>query len=326
MSGPWFVETLALNGDVLHRHQVNRLPIRIGRGYDNDYLLDDDFAAARHAIVDLDENGQLVMQDAGSQNGIVHLGKRVKTVLVTGDTVVRMGHSSIRIRSADYQVPPEIIDRTRHGWEGVFPGLLGIVLIALFGLSVEWIRDFKVIQPVTYLQTLAWSLGAGFLWAGVWAFTNRLFGRHARLGRHLFIVGAGLTALTLYKLVATVLAFSYSWEWMTAFGTHAGIAVVCATLFHHMATVKPQQVRRFAASCTVLFMLGSGLVLLSNQQRNGRLADDLYMSVMLNPALRASADKPVESFMSDVGKMKAALDASRTRKAEDDEPDDADDD
>ena len=39
--GPWFIETLARNGDVLHRHRVERLPIRIGRGYDNDYILDD---------------------------------------------------------------------------------------------------------------------------------------------------------------------------------------------------------------------------------------------------------------------------------------------
>ena len=324
MNGPWFVETLALNGDVLHRHQVNKLPIRIGRGYDNDYLLDDDFAAPRHAIVDLDENGQLVMQDAGSQNGIVHLGKRVKSLPVTGDTVVRMGHTSIRIRAADYQVPPEIVDRTRHGWEGVFPGMLGLLLIALFGLSNQWLNDYKTLQPVTYLQVLAVSIGAGFLWAGIWSFINRLFGRHARLGRHLFIVGAGLTALTLYKIASTTLAYSYSLEALTAFGTHAAIAIVCATLFHHLATVKPQQYRRFAASCTVLFLLGSGLVLLSNQQRNGRLADDLYMAVVLPPALRASAEQPVEEFMADVASMKADLDASRNRQ--DDNSDESDDD
>ena len=35
MSAPYFIETLARNGDVLHRHQVDQLPIRLGRGYDN---------------------------------------------------------------------------------------------------------------------------------------------------------------------------------------------------------------------------------------------------------------------------------------------------
>jgi hypothetical protein len=171
---------------------------------------------------------------------------------------------------------------------------------------------------------LAASLGGGLLWAGIWSFVNRLFGRHARLGRHLFILGAGLTAMTLYKVISATAAFALSWEALTAFGTHAAIAIVCATLYHHLATVKPQQQRRFAASCTVLFLLGSGLVLMSNHQRNGRLADDLYMAVILPPALRASPDQPVDAFMADVGKMKAGLDASRNRKNDEEDGSDED--
>jgi hypothetical protein len=60
MSGSWFVETLARNGDVLHRHQVRELPIRLGRGYDNDYIIDDDYVAANHAVIEAGEQGGLV--------------------------------------------------------------------------------------------------------------------------------------------------------------------------------------------------------------------------------------------------------------------------
>ena len=58
-------------------------------------------------------------------------------------------------------------------------------------------------------------------------------------------------------------------------------------------------------------MLGSGLVLISNEQRNGRLADELYMSVLLPPEMRATGDDSVDAFLADVAAMKAELDRER---------------
>ncbi|HEY1226492.1 MAG TPA: FHA domain-containing protein, partial [Ramlibacter sp.] len=76
MSGPWTIETLARNGDVLQRSRIDTLPIRIGRGYDNDLILDDDYVAASHALIELDPAGRLLLRDLGSRNGIVHRGRR----------------------------------------------------------------------------------------------------------------------------------------------------------------------------------------------------------------------------------------------------------
>ena len=86
MNGPFFLETLARNGDVLHRHRVDKLPITIGRGYSNDFILDDAHTAATHAVVEMAEDGALVMRDLGSQNGIVAHGKRQATVPINGTT------------------------------------------------------------------------------------------------------------------------------------------------------------------------------------------------------------------------------------------------
>src|SRR5438874_270949 len=100
MSGPWFIEILARSGDVLQRHRVDALPIRIGRGYDNDFIVDDDYAAPHHAVVDADASGQLVLRDLATRNGIVHKGRRQASLALSGDTVVRIGHTSIRVRPA----------------------------------------------------------------------------------------------------------------------------------------------------------------------------------------------------------------------------------
>jgi hypothetical protein len=317
MNAPYFIETLARNGDVLHRHQVEALPIRLGRGYDNDFILDDAFAAPSHAVIEADEDGALVLRDLASKNGVIHRGKRHTRLALTGETVFRIGHTTLRVRAADFAVAPEVVDRTRHGWEGALPGLVGILLIAATALFTVWINDTQSFQLVRYLQALAYGIGAGLAWGGAWAFGNRLFGRHARLGRHLFIFGCAVTALTAYKIVSSAAAYAFSLEGLTRYSSHAAIAIAAGMLFYHLCTVKPHNTRRFAMTCLILALLGSGLTLLSNEQRTGSLADSPYMSVVLQPAMRVSPDHSVDEFMADVNGLKARLDEERTKKVKD---------
>jgi hypothetical protein len=318
MKGPFFIETLASNGDVLHRHQVAALPIRLGRGYDNDFIVDDAYAAPRHALIEADGDGHLVLRDLGTRNGVVHRGRRHERIVLTGETVVRMGHTQLRVRAADFPVPGELVDRTMHGWEGALPGLAGIALIGAVSLFAMWLADTKSFQLIRYLQALAYGLGAGLVWSGVWAFGNRLFGRHARLGRHLFIVGCGVAAVALYRLASSAAGYAWSVEAFTAYGSHVAIVLVAGMVYFHLATVKPQHTRRFKAICVALALLGSGLALIGNEQRNGRLSDELYMSVLLPPSMRASPEQSVDQFMGQVAGMRAALDAERKSKARDD--------
>jgi hypothetical protein len=322
MSGPWFIEMLARNGDVLHRHQLATLPIRLGRGYDNDFIIDDAYAAPRHAVIEAREDGELVLRDLGTKNGVIHRGRRYPSLLLTGDTEVRIGHTTLRVRGADFAVAPEMLDRTRHGWEGLAPGLVGILLVACVVLFTAWLSDTQSFQPVRYLQALAWGVGGALLWAGAWAFGNRLFGRHVRLGRHLFVLGSALAAATAYKIVSSVAAYAFSWESLTRYSTHVAIVIAAVMLYHHLNTVKPHQSRRFAVTCLILAILGSGLILMTNEQRTGQLADSPYMSILLQPSVRVSPDHSVDEFMGDVDKLKATLDVERTKKFKDSGEDD----
>jgi hypothetical protein len=315
MSGPWTIETLARNGEVLHRHRVTTLPIRLGRAYDNDFIVDDEYAAAHHALVELGADGALLLRDLDTKNGINHKGRRVKELTLGGDTVVRMGHTSLRIRPAAHPVPPELVDRTMHGWEGMLPGGAGIVLCLLTALFVAWLLDAGG-DPERYALYPAVAVGAGLAWSGMWAFSNRLFGRRARLGRHLFIVGFGLAALVGVRLLASVVAYAWSLEWLTGYGSHAVVVTVSMMIYFHLATVTPQFRRRLRLSCAGIAVLVSLLILAGNMQRNGRTADELYMPVLLPPELRASPAVPVAEYMGSVGAMKREIDAERRGNAE----------
>lgn len=317
MKAPYFIETLARNGDVLHRHQVAGLPIRLGRGYDNDFILDDAHAAPRHAVIEAGDDGRLVLRDLGTRNGVVYRGKRRHSIELTGDTVIRMGHTSLRVRGADFPVPPELVDRTMHGWEGALPGFAGMLLIGIVSLLTVWLNDTKPFQLSRYLQGLAYGAAAGLVWGGMWAFGNRLFGRHARLGRHLFIFGCGLAAITVYKIVSSIAAYAWSLEWLVRYGMHVAIALVAGMVYFHLGTVKPHRRRYFASSCALLALLGSGLTLVGNLQTSGRVADQLYMPLLLPPTMRASPDLGVDEYMADAAAMKAQIDAERLKQGED---------
>ena len=106
MNGPWTIEMLARNGEVLHRHRAAALPVRIGRAYDNDFILDDEYAAPHHAVIEAGPDGEPVMRDLGTRNGLNHQRRRVQEVLLSGDAVVRLGHTSLRLRPADFEVAP----------------------------------------------------------------------------------------------------------------------------------------------------------------------------------------------------------------------------
>jgi len=314
MTGPYYVELLARNGDVLQRHRIDTLPIRIGRGYDNDVIVDDDYAAAAHAVAELDAAGRLVLRDLGTKNGINHRGKRQASLVLSGDTVARIGHTSLRVRPASFPVAPELPDRTFHRWEGALPGAAGVLLAGLVSLFVRWLSDTRYFELARYVEALAWGVGAALLWGGGWAFANRLFGRHARLGRHLFVFGCGLAALTAYMLAGSTIGYALSLEAFTHYASHVATLLVAGMIYFHLCTVKPQNRRRYRWVCAGFAALGSGLILAGNMQRSGRLADELYMSVLLPPEIRISEDQGIDQFMREVEGMQEQLDRSRGRK------------
>jgi hypothetical protein len=317
--GPWFVELLARNGDVLQRLRVDALPIRIGRGYGNDVVLDDDYAAPSHARVEADEAGGLLLRDLGTKNGIVHRGRRTGALALDGDTVVRIGHTALRVRAAGYPVPPELLDRTFHRWEGALPGAAGLTLAGAVALFGGWLGDTQYPEFVRYFAALAWGVLAALLWAGVWAFANRLFGRHARLGRHLFVFGCGVAALAAYILLGSLLAYAFSAEGFTHYAAHVGTLLLAGMIYFHLCTVKPQNRIRYRFICAGLAVLGSSLILVANVQRTGRYSDELYMAVLMPPETRLSPDHGIDEFMRDVEAMKGPLDRARGRKPGEDE-------
>jgi len=314
MNAPYFIEVLARNGDVKSRHRFDQLPIRIGRGYGNDLILDDPYIAVQHASVEMTDAGSLNLSDHGTQNGIVINGKR-ESVVALSDKVVRLGHTNLRIRSTDFKVEKELADKTSYAWEGWPPALTGIVIIALSSLISVWLANTEKFSAISYLLATALIFTIVIIWSGSWAFASRVIGGHTRFGRHFFIVACAIACLDLWELLSSTFAYAFSWEFLSLYGTHISMLIGAGMVFFHLITVSNQHPKRFYKLCLALTCIGSGIIFMLNYQRSGKFSDELYMTQILPPALHLSTDQPIEQFIYDSKNLKQKLDQARLEPA-----------
>lgn len=311
MSACWYIEVLSRNGEVRQRQKLTELPIRLGRAYDNDVILDDQHAAAHHAVIESIADGVLEIRDLGSRNGVVHRGQRHKSMMLDGHTIVRLGHTNLRIRASDFPVDDEVADTTLHNWEGARPAAIGLTLIAVLSASDTWLFDTEKFQTIRYLLQIIYMFGAALAWSGLWALANRLFGGHARFGRHIFILGCGLAAIQIWAASSGVAAYAFSLEFLTRYGGMIAIAISFVMVFFHLSTINPRRTRGFAAISLFLVLLASGIAGMNSYQNTGHIGSELYMHVLLPPEFRVSKDHSVAQFLSGAQQLKAKVDADR---------------
>ena len=313
MAANYFIEILSRTGEVIHRHQIVDLPIRIGRAYDNDFIVDDVHTAAHHAIVEATEDGKLRLRDLNSKNGLVHLGKRQTQMLINGHTVVRLGQTSLRIRTTDFVVEEEAFDTNNYDWEGLPPALTGILMICLMAFASIWAGETDKFAPVRYLMAMAGILSVGLIWSGIWTFANRLFSGHARFGRHVFIAACGMVVLEIFGHLSGLVAFAFSWEALSRYGNHIAIAFGATMVYFHLTTIKPRATRRAMVTAISISIMGSAFMLMTNYQRSGKLMDELYLREMYSPSLRVSKNHSLDQFMAGAAKLKTEVDAERSK-------------
>lgn len=324
MRAPFYVEILSGNRDVRHRQQVDSLPIRIGRAYDNEVILDDPHVSAHHAVVEQAADDGLVIRNVDSRNGILHKRQRHMELALNGETMFRLGHVSMRVRCSDFQVADELRDTTLHDWEGWPPALAGLLLlVGVAGLG-NWFDTTEKFEVAPFLMTIVTVLCLGMVWCGLWAIANRIFGGVVRLGRHLFILGCGVCVIEIWNLLSSALAYGLSWEQLTRYGSHGAIALFALMVFFHLRNVRPGHGRSFAVAGIMVALLCSGVKLMVNYRFNGILADQLVMHERFPPGLRLSTDKPVSRLISDAAALKAVADRERGKAVAGDDADDDD--
>lgn len=318
MKAPFFIECLARNGEVLQRHRVEQIPFRIGRAYDNDVMLDDPYVAAHHATV-VQENDELVVHAENSHNGIVHKRSRHKSLKLDGNTIIRLGHTRLRIRAADHLVAEELPDSTNHHWEGWLPAFTGLALMILVALGSNALNTTTEIEIVGLFTASTSIISTLLIWSGLWSLANRLFGTSARLGRHLFIAAFGYAVGEVWTLISNILAYAFSWEFLDQYSSMTETFVIAGVVYFHLITISPRHPKRMLSIAVSLAITVNAVLLLNNYRNTGMLTNKLYMDIILPPAVRQTNDQPLNEFFAKAEELREEVDKQRAEAVKNEE-------
>lgn len=320
------VELLDRTASVVARHWCKELPVRLGRAYENDVVVDDPFVAASHVWIERRADGALVARDMGTRNGIhaatgrrwsiwPRVAARSKEIVLAPETLVRAGHTTFRVRPIDYTMAPEQLDTTAHSWEGLRPALVALVMLTLLALFNAWSADTTTQENFVYETNVATVVGTMVAWAGVWALLNRLFGGRARFGRHFLIGTVFVIATFATSFAAELLAYAFSLEALARFESYLSLILLSTAVYFHVATITPLS-RSFARRFSMAFaLLAIGLFGLYRYATDHQLGDSLYMSSLQWPAIRAATPISTEAFVNATTDLKARVDLRRNDNA-----------
>lgn len=107
MSGRIWIEQLTRRGVVAVRQPFDALPVRIGRSYRNDLLLEDRGVAPEHLVIERDGTSNLVVRAVNGEPFRIGREKQPRAEsALDGDTIIRIGGMRLRVRRADHAVAP----------------------------------------------------------------------------------------------------------------------------------------------------------------------------------------------------------------------------
>jgi hypothetical protein len=315
MDGLIYVELLDRHGRVASRHAARALPLRIGRAYDNDLILEDPYVAPYHAVLQRAPDGGLEIVDAGSRNGLFRSGarRRFGRERIDPSARYRAGRTEFRVRPGDHPVAAELPDRGARGLREPLMALAAVLAVVAALVLEAWSGTAERVEVAKLVRTPMLWVVALLIWAGAWGLAGRLLSGERRVAAHLAAAALALTGIFLANRLDYV-SFALSAPYTDFLVLCAVWAALAWGLRRHLALALERPGRgtalaavAVAAACVGLFAL---LAHLGSADDPTRMA---YLKHIKLPEARLVEGTATSQFFSDAVRIKSELEALRTR-------------
>ncbi len=209
---------------------------RVGRDFDCDIVVDDEYAAPQHALLTLLEDGRVRVQDLGTRNGTRVDGDRVPAdggaVIEQGEVIV--GRTRFRIRTRHTPTGPErIFQRDFVRRHRTVLAVAGVSACIAFGGFMQWLdAPALMLRGITTAALLALAVIA--TWTGLWALVSKLNQGRWEVRTHAAIASSGAALCAWEYWLAGPLAFATQWSVFVRLGVAAAGTVALAALYLHL--------------------------------------------------------------------------------------------
>jgi hypothetical protein len=309
-----WIEVLSRQRDVANRQRFAALPVRIGRGYGNDLMVDDPHVAPDHAIIERDASGALVMRDLGSINGVIdeHDSARHDCIVLEGDCVLRLGRTRLRVRVAGQAVAPERpIETPKRVWPVI--AALGAAVLSIEILS-QWLQETAEAKVSRYLVVVVAIVAVAFAWSAVWSMICRVFSGQARFERNLLIAVAGILAYSLYDETAEFMSYSLSWSALVT-GQYICVWIVIGIVcFLHLRVIGPSQLYLKIGVVAALAAIGAAMHIAVQSDVYSGTDQQVGFRRIMPPAFRLAPVHDEAKFFAGIERLKTALDRDREKE------------
>lgn len=227
----YFVEILSRHAHLRERHRLATLPATIGRAYDCDVLIDDEFVSPHHLRLEIDADGVPVAVDLDSKNGLHALRpeRKVSRQRMEPDTELRIGRTLLRVRTASAAVSdakPDTLSesRTARWFSSPLAMMLAVIAMVATTVLLATVTDYGEEESLRRIVSAGLPVATTlFFWIGSWAIASRLVTHqfflvaHANIACSFVVVVAGVSfvqAVWTFNFVEASLAkelFSVVW-------------------------------------------------------------------------------------------------------------------
>jgi len=314
--GPLIIEILDRFGKVRERHHVNNYPCLIGRGYDNDIIIDDPYISPDHLSVNITEN-KIEAQDTNSTNGLfsVQPFKKQNKITIENDSRIRIGHTDIRFRFADHPVKETIQDRDK-------PSQLTMLLTSGFILPIVWlifttalvinnyIEETDTVNIQSLLSDIYPLMIVLFLWALAWSIASKFVTHRFYFAFHAIWVCSLTFISIIVENLAQYFEFSFSLSGSaTLISLTLSVLVTTALLYghlHYSTTLAPAKAKRISLFTSLIIIGLVEIGALLNKPGFSNLPD--YSGVIRPEAFRIAPAQSVTDFFENTKTLKVNID------------------
>ncbi len=320
------IELLDRDGRVVQAVSVRHWPVTLGRALSNDVVLDDPHVAARHATLNVLENGQVALTVGDSVNGVTHAGQHhgagAQVPLPTGTAALQLGGVRLRLRLAGEVLPAERPLPSLAVTPKNAPLVAG-VLFMLLALFNHWVTLDPGAEASAWIPLVVGVPAALVGWSGLWALASKLFQHRFDFLGHLRIVLPWLLGIELLDLVLSSLASSLGWAWLWRLVSPFQVLLGLLLLRAHLVHMLPHAQRAVGLSLTAMAVVGASIQLTAVQRATDRFSRPAYMSSLPLPLLHRASTGTSQDLIQELAPLAQQV-AARAQKARKDEPADGD--
>lgn len=238
-----WVELLSKRGEVVARTRFDALPIRVGRAYRNEVLLDDRAVSDAHLVIDRAPQGGLVARAvAGRTFRVAGAAAHVAEAHLDADTILRIGDARLRVRTADCILEPShgaVAGWLRRPAALRVAGFVPLLLAAIVMVIGAWLgnpRDPSLWGALSGRMP-ALAIAAG--WIAAWALASQAFRQTPEVERHARVAGSVLLVHAALAQLLPVLVFAANLEAPVGLQRVMDVAALGVAVHLHLAILRP---------------------------------------------------------------------------------------